>query len=112
MKKIALVVALLGVVAFVGQAWAGGACCPSSKAKKSAEKVDKSACVSALSGIELTAEQQEKINAIEEACKAKGSTVEACTESLSQIRDVLTDEQKTAFDAASVKSASKAGCGG
>lgn len=110
MKKIALMVALLGVVAFVGQSWAGSACCPSSKAKKSVTK-EKSACVTALSGIELTAEQQEKIAKIEDACKAKGSTVEACADSMSQIRDVLNDDQKEAFDAASAKSSKKAGCG-
>ncbi|HMP88697.1 MAG TPA: hypothetical protein PJ991_00775 [Kiritimatiellia bacterium] len=110
MKKIALVVALLGVVALVGQAWAGSSCCPSSKAKKSVEK-EKSACVSALSGIELTADQQEKIAKIEKDCKAKGSTVEACSDSMSKIREVLNDDQKAVFDAASAKSSGKSGCG-
>jgi len=110
MKKIMLVVALLGVVAFTTQVLAGGACCPSGK-KMDKAAYDKS-CSSALSGIDLTAEQKEKIAKIEEDCKAQGSTKEACEKSMTQIRDVLTDDQKSQFDAASSKSASKAGCGG
>jgi len=110
MKKFMLVVALLGVVALTTQVWAGGSCCPMSK-KADKAAYDKS-CSSALSGLDLTAEQKEKIAKIEEECKAQGSTKEVCEKSMTQIRDVLTDEQKTQFDAASSKSASKEGCGG
>jgi len=109
MKKIALVVALLGVVALMGQVYAGGSCCPS---KKSADGEKSMSCSSALSGIDLSDEQKAKIAAIEEACKAEGSTKEACSKSMSQIRDVLNDGQRAAFDAACNKSSKKSGCGG
>jgi hypothetical protein len=108
MKKITLVVALLGVVALMGQVYAGS-CCPASK--KSGDQASMK-CSSALSGIELSAEQKAKIAAIEEACKAEGSTKEACSKSMSQIRDVLTDSQRLAFDAACGKMDKKSGCGG
>lgn len=110
MKKIALVVALLGVVAFTTQVWAGGSCCPMSKKKADSATYDKN-CSSALSGIDLTAEQKEKITKIEEECKAQGSTKEACEKSMTQIRDVLDDAQKAKFDAASSKTGAKDGCG-
>jgi hypothetical protein len=109
MKKITLFAALMAAMLVAGQAWAGSSCCPMSKKSKDAS-YDKS-CSSALSGIELSDEQKDKIAKIEESCKAKGSTVEACSDSMAQIRDVLNDDQRAAFDAASSKSSKKEGCG-
>jgi hypothetical protein len=111
MKKFGMIVAVLAVLAMAGQAWAGGGCCPSKSAKKEAGW-DKASCTSALSGIELTAEQEAKIAKIEADCKASGMTVDACSKSMSAIRDVLSDDQKVAFDAASSKSSKKGGCEG
>ena len=103
MKKIMLVAALVVAAVVAGQAWAGGSCCPMSK------KASESACSKALSGIELTAEQQTQINAIEAECKAEGSTKEACSKSMEKIRNVLTEEQRTKFDA-SCEKGKKEGC--
>lgn len=108
MKKLMMWVAMLGVAALAGEVFAGGGCCPASKAKKSGYD---SACSSALSGIELTAEQKAEIAKIEDECKAKGSTVDACSDSMAKIRNVLTDDQRASFDAATAKSSKKAGCG-
>lgn len=111
MKKLTLFAALMAAVVVVaGQAWAGGSCCPMGKKSAEGAAIGKS-CSSALSGIELSDDQKTKIAAIEEACKAKGSTVEACSDSMSQIRDVLSDDQRAAFDAASSKMSKKEGCG-
>jgi Spy/CpxP family protein refolding chaperone len=107
MKRWTMMAALVAAMVVAGQAFAGSACCPMSGKKKSSE----SSCQKYLSGIELTAEQQEKITAIEDACKAKGSTPEACEDSMAKIRDVLTADQRAAFDAAAGKSEKKEGCG-
>lgn len=113
MKKVALMLALAGIVGFTSQVWAGGGCCPASKSAKKEMKNDQwSACSKALSGIELTAEQKDQIAAIEADCKAQGSTAEACSASMTKIRDVLTDDQKATFDAATAPSKGGGGCGG
>ncbi len=99
------------VVLLAGSAFAGGACCPS---KKGAEKEGMSACSKATSGLELSAEQQAKIAEIEAACKASGSSEEACQKAKADIRALLTDDQKTKFDASwDKKNAKKSGgsCG-
>lgn len=103
MKKVMLLVALAGAFAMTAQVFAGGSCCPSSK-KKAAVKSD--SCSKALSGIELTDDQKGEIAKIEAECKEAGWTKEACSKSMVQIREVLTEDQKTKFDAA----ANKAGC--
>lgn len=107
MKNVVLMLALAGVVGFAGQSLAGSGCCPASKSAKM--ESGWGSCSSALSGIELSAEQQDKIAAIEAECKAAGSTPEACSSSMNKIRDVLTDEQKATFDAASAPK-KKGGC--
>jgi hypothetical protein len=111
MKKIMWMVALAGVMAMTGSVYAGSGCCPASGAKKSAKK-EWSGCTSALSGIELTAEQQTQVDAYKAECEAAGMTKDACSSSMSKIRDVLTDEQKAKFDAASGSSAKKSSWGG
>jgi hypothetical protein len=109
MKKIIVLAVAIGAFVLAGNVMAGSGCCPSSKSKKSAEY---SSCTKALSGMELTAEQRAKIDAIEAECKEQGMTVDACSKSMSKIRDVLTDDQKASFDAATaVSGGSKAGCG-
>ncbi|HMO03052.1 MAG TPA: hypothetical protein PKC67_07610 [Kiritimatiellia bacterium] len=107
MKHWTMMVALVAALVVAGQAYAGSSCCPMSAKKKSSE----SSCQKYLSGIELSDEQKEKITAIEDACKAKGSTPEACEDSMAKIRDVLNDDQRAAFDAAAGKSSKKEGCG-
>jgi len=59
-----------------------------------------------LKGITLTADQQTKVDAIKADPKAKGLAAAA------KIRDVLTDEQKTTFDANVAAAKAKAGKGG
>ncbi len=105
MKKWTVLAALMAAFVLAGQAWAGGSCCPMGGKKKSSD------CSKYLSGIELTADQQEKISKIEEECKAQGSSPEACKSSMSAIRDVLTDDQRATFDAACKKEGKKEGCG-
>lgn len=107
MKRWTMMAALVAALVVAGQAYAGSSCCPMSGKKKSAD----SSCQKYLSGIELTADQKEKITAIEDDCKAKGSTPEACEASMAKIREVLTDDQRAAFDAAAGKSGKKEGCG-
>ena len=109
MKRIIIAVAALLVVGTVAS-WAGGACCPAGG--KAKEVAAKSACSSWLSGVELSEEQKAKVSEIEAACKAEGSTVEACAKSKEAIRAVLTDEQRAQFDAKAEKKAAKGGaCG-
>ncbi|HMO50229.1 MAG TPA: hypothetical protein PKE26_04775 [Kiritimatiellia bacterium] len=113
MKKMIWVVAIMGVAALAGNVWAGGGCCPMSGKSKKAAYDKEGACTRALSGIELTAEQQAEIAKIEADCKAQGMTVDACSTSMSKIRDLLTDAQKEKFDAATATSSKsgKSGCG-
>lgn len=96
-KWVLLVVA--GSIALAGNVWAGGGCCPASKAEKSASK-KYSSCTKALKGIELSDEQKAQIAAIEAECEAEGMTAEACAKSMDKIRSVLSDEQKAAYDEA------------
>ncbi len=112
MKKLLIVCAAL-LVAGTVSSWAGGACCAAG-AKAKSEKSEKaySACTAALSGMDLTADQKAKISEIEAACKAEGSTMDACAKSMDQIRAVLTDEQRAQFDAKVGKAdKAKMGCG-
>lgn len=91
-----LFVAIAAVaIAAATASFAGGACCPAG----GKAKAEKSACTQALSGIELSAEQQAKIAEIEAACKAEGMTADACSKSMKEIRAVLTDDQRAQFDA-------------
>lgn len=101
MKKYMLVAALAGMMVLAGQAWAGSGCCPMSGAKKSAEKSGWDKCGSALSGIELTADQQEKVAAIEADCKKSCDGKKSCDDSMVKIREVLSEDQRVKFDAAS-----------
>lgn len=111
MKKIVGMLALAALVGLASEVWAGSSCCSAGKPANKEMKADAwSSCSSALSGMELTAEQKEKIAAIEADCNAQGKTPEACSASMGKIRDVLTEEQKTTFDAATKKSGG-GGCG-
>lgn len=85
------------VVLLASSALAGSACCAS---KKGEGKAAMSACAKATAGLELSAEQQAKIAEIETACQAAGSTEESCQKAKADIRALLTDDQKTKFDAA------------
>lgn len=110
MRNVIVILALAGVVGLAGNVMAGSGCCPySGKSSKKAMSDSWGSCSAGLSGMELSAEQQEKIAAIEAECKAQGSTPEACAASMNKIRDVLTDEQKATFDASST-SAKKSDC--
>lgn len=89
--------------------WAGEKCCGSEKAK--AKKADISECRSVLSGLDLTAEQQAKVDEIQAACKAAGETKDACKNAFKEIRSVLTDDQIAQFDAKCGKNAKRSsGC--
>lgn len=108
MKTIWTAVVVAGLLAVAGSAYAGGACC-ASKAKDGAAV---SACAKATAGLDLTAEQKTKIAEIEASCKAAGSSDEACAKAKTEIRDVLTDDQKAKFDAAwEAAPGKKGGCG-
>lgn len=110
MRMIGMAVLMAGLVMSAGSSFAGGSCCPS---KKGAEKAATSACSKALSGLELSEEQQTKITAIEAACKESGSTVEACSKSREDIRALLNDDQKAKFDASwdKMKAGKDGSCG-
>jgi len=57
-----------------------------------------------LKGITLTADQQTKVDAIKADVQAKKVTVK---DAKAKVRDVLTDDQKTTFDANAASAASK-----
>lgn len=102
------VVVFGAVVAMAGATYAGGSCCPSKSKEKSA---DKSMCSKATAGLDLTEEQKAKISEIQASCEAAGSSAEACGKAKTEIRDVLTDDQKAKFDASWDKaSGGKEGC--
>ena len=101
MKKYMMVAALAGMMVLAGQAWAGSGCASMCGAKKSAEKSGWDKCGSALSGIELTAEQKEKVAVIEADCKKSCDGKMSCDDSMVKIREVLSDDQRVKFDAAS-----------
>ncbi len=111
MKKLMMMAALAGAMVVGSQAWAASGCCAVPKAK--APQKEASACMTALSGIDLSAEQKVAVAKIEADCKAAGTTVDACSTSMGKIRDLLTDDQKTKFDAATASTggSSKSGCG-
>ena len=111
MKFVYSAVLVAGLMLAASSAYAGLACCASKGAGK-ADKAAMSSCSKATAGLDLTAEQKAKIATIEESCKAAGSTEEACSKAKSDIRDVLTDDQKAAFDAACEKASSKKAGGG
>ncbi len=104
--KLIIALATLAIAAATST-YAGGACC----AVGAKAQADKAACTTALSGIELSAEQQARIAEIESACKAEGMTADACAKSRDEIRAVLTDDQREQFDAKWDKKSAKKGCG-
>jgi Spy/CpxP family protein refolding chaperone len=89
-----------GLVMGTASAWAGGSCCPSKKSKSddAAKSGAWGACDSALSSLELTADQKAKIFDIQQSCKKDGCSKEACKKSMGEIRDVLTPEQQAKWD--------------
>lgn len=108
MKTMWIAVAVAGLIMATGAAYAGSACC----AAKGKEGTAVSACAKATAGLDLTAEQKAKIAEIEASCKSAGSSEEACAKAKTEIRDVLTDEQKVKFDAAwEAAPKKKGGCG-
>lgn len=109
MKYVQLAAVIMATMVLAQVSWAGGACCAS---KKSQEKASMSACAKATSGLDLTAEQQAKVAEIEAACQASGSTAEACQKAKSEIRELLSDDQKAKFDAAWDKASGKKAGGG
>ncbi len=110
MKMTGMAIVVAGLVLAAVSAFAGGACCAS---KKGGENTAMSACSKSLAGLELTAEQQTKIAEIEAACKADGSSEEACSKSRGEIRALLNDDQKAKFDASleKLKAGKEGGCG-
>lgn len=111
MKKVLWMAALAGVMMVAGSVYAGSGCASACGAKKSASK-SWDGCSKGLTGIELTADQQAQVDAIKAECESAGMTKEACSASMSKIRDVLTDEQKLQFDSSSSAAKSSGGCGG
>lgn len=110
MRVSVIALAMAGLVAWSTASWAGGACC-ASKAKKEA-RGDMASCSKLTAGLNLSDEQKARVDEIEAACKAAGSTPEACAKSLDDIRALLDDDQKAQFDAACKKTAKKGGsCG-
>lgn len=67
-------------------------------------------CEKALKGLKLSDEQKAKVDAIMSACSKAECTPEACEKTSGQIKDVLNDEQKAAYEKAMAKMADKKGC--
>ncbi len=108
LKKIGMMVAVAALVSAASYVYAGSTCCSSKKAKSS----EMSACASITATMDLSDEQKAKIAEIEASCQAAGGSEQACTKAKGEIRDVLNDDQKAAFDAAWEKKAGKkGGCG-
>lgn len=105
MKWSVMIVAAALFVMASASSWAGGSCCRDSK-KSEAKMSD---CSSALSGIDLTAEQEAKIAEIQATCKAAGESKEACKTAYKEIRSVLTDDQAAQLDAKHGKKSKRSG---
>lgn len=84
-----------------------GCCGPkgSCGVKTAAAEEQTCCCKEALKGIDLSAEQQAKVDEIISACSAEGCSPESCEKTSGEIRKVLNDEQKTAYAAALEKMA-------
>lgn len=89
-----------------------GCCGPKGRCGvKSTAAVEQTCCCKeALQGIDLSAEQQAKVDEIISACSAEGCSPAACKKTSRAIRKVLNDEQKAAYAAALDKMADKPGC--
>lgn len=110
MNRMMLSLLVAGLVTGAGSVWAGSGCCSWTASKAREAKVEakkEMACAKALTGIELTEDQTEKVAAITAECEAAGCSKEACDASVASIREVLTDDQKAAFDAAVEAAASE-----
>ena len=107
MKRIlTMVMAMVLAVATLGCRCPSGSC----GVKSAAAEEQTCCCKEALKGIDLSAEQQAKVDKILSVCIAEGCSPEACEKTSGQIKDVLNDEQKAAYAAALEKMADKQGC--
>ncbi|MCB1069321.1 MAG: hypothetical protein H7A43_00915 [Verrucomicrobia bacterium] len=104
MKKLAVWLLAVGVLGGAAHlAVAGSGCCPMSAKKDKAAKAEWSSCSEAVSGLSLSDEQKAKVAEYEKSCKSEGCSKESCGKYTTKIREVLTDDQKQAFDAAMEK---------
>lgn len=110
MKKWTMACVVACLLAATGSVWAGSACCAVGSKDKAKTEAWDSACASALKGIELTAEQQEKMDAIQAECKAASCSKESCDSALNKMRDVLTEDQKAKFNVAAAAIPAGGGC--
>lgn len=102
MKSMWTALLVAGLVTVAGSVYAGSACC----ASKAKEKATASVCAKATAGMDLTEEQKTKVAAIEAKCQEGGCSKESCDKAKGEIREILTDDQKSTFDAAWEKSCS------
>ena len=69
-------------------------------------------CEEHLGSLNLSDEQKAKIAEIKASCKDAGDAEEACEKARSQIREILTDDQRAKFDEACKEKGDWKKCGG
>ena len=107
---LAMAMAVAVMAASAARAEEKAGCCPAGGAGAQEMACDMG-CMKALKGLDLTAEQKDKIKEIRKACKEGGCSEEACKKSIDEIRGVLTAEQTAKFDEALKDIKAGGGCG-
>jgi hypothetical protein len=90
MKKVLLFAAALLITGSMSQVLAGSACCPASKAKTVAKAECGTEC---MDGLNLTAEQQEKMAALKADCAGTECDVTSAKKMKSGVMEILTADQ-------------------
>lgn len=107
MKRLLAFAVVAAVIVGAASVYAGGACCPAGKDKKTEAKSD--ACADMMSKLNLTDGQKAKVTALKEESKKATSTSE-CYDMMSKgLEKILTADQLKQWNADCEKA--KAGCG-
>jgi len=95
MKKIVVLLAVLGVAAYAVNSWAGGGCCPSKAKSGQSASLEKSKDCGAdyLSGVNLSDEQKEQIASLKAECDNSGCSATSHEKFTAGLKEILTAEQ-------------------
>ncbi len=102
-----MIVAVCAVVALSVSAFAGGACCPASKAKSAAKASD--GCGDVFAKLNLTADQQAKVMALKAECDKEKCSDTSRAKYMKGLEGILTAEQIAQCKELCAKD-NKAGC--
>lgn len=107
MKKVLLIAASLMIAGSMSQVLAGSACCPAAKAKAAA-KMAKAQCGEAcFDGLDLTAEQKDKMAALMSECEGTSCDVTSAKKMKAGMKEILTADQMATLKA----NCDEKGCG-